>query len=155
VVVRPLREHPEFVAELARLFEQEWPEWYGASRRGDAMQDLSAFANPEGVLPVGVVALSEAGQPCGVAALKASSIAEYSHLSPWAAAGFVLPRLRGQGIGASLLSALLVEANRLGYSSVYCATSTAKSLLHRVGWQFVEQTVHDEKPMFLFRSGAA
>ncbi len=155
VIVRPLREHPGFVAELAHLVQTEWPEWYGPAGPGNAMQDLSAFANTEGALPVGVVAITEAGRPCGVAALKAASIPEYRHLSPWAGAGLVVPQLRGQGIGAALLAALLVEASRLGYGSVYCATSTAMSLLHRVGWRLLEQTLHDGKPIFLFRSGGA
>jgi N-acetylglutamate synthase-like GNAT family acetyltransferase len=155
VIVEPLRHHADFVAEFARHFEQEWPDWYGPSGPGSAAQDLAAFANPEGALPVGVMAFSETGQPCGVAALKASSIAEFNHLSPWAAAGYVLPQLRGQGIGAALLAALLVEAKRLGYNSVFCATSTAASLLQRQGWRLLQSTVHDGKPISLFRSPSA
>jgi GNAT superfamily N-acetyltransferase len=155
VFVEPLRHHCEFVSELARRFEQEWPEWYGPSGTGNATQDLSAFANPEGVFPVGVIALSAASQLCGIAALKAKGIAQFSHLSPWAAAGYVLPELRGRGIGAALVGALLVEARRLGYDTVYCATSTAGSLLQREGWQLMERTVHDEKPICLFRSPSA
>jgi GNAT superfamily N-acetyltransferase len=155
VIVEPLRHHSRLVSEFARHFEQEWPEWYGPSGPGNATQDLTAFANPEGALPVGVVAFSASQRPCGVAALKADGIAQFSHLSPWAAAGYVLPELRGRGIGAALIRGLLVEAGRLGYNTVYCATGTAASLLQRQGWQLLEQTVHDEKPIFLFRAESA
>jgi GNAT superfamily N-acetyltransferase len=155
MVVRPLREYPELVSEFVHRFEQEWPDWYGPGGQGNALQDLRAFANPQGHLPVGVVAISEKDRACGLAALKASSIPEYSHLSPWATAGYVLPELRGQGIGAALLAALVSEAGALGYNTVYCATSTAMSLLHRLGWHLLEETQHDGKPLFLFASKGA
>ncbi len=155
MIVEPLRNHVEFISEFARYFEQEWPGWYGPTGQGNAIQDLTAFANPEGALPVGVIAFAESGQPCGVAALKATGIAEFNHLSPWAAAGYVIPELRGQGIGAALLAALLAQAKRLGYNSVFCATSTAASLLQRQGWQLLQTGVHDGDPIFLFRSPSA
>ena len=155
MIVRPLREHPEFVSKFARRFEQEWPGWYGPGGQGSALHDLQAFANPEGRLPVGVVAISEDNKACGLAALKASSIPAYNHLTPWAAAGYVSPELRGKGIGAALLSALVGEAGALGYSTVYCATATATSLLHRLDWHLLEQTLHDGKPIFLFASSRA
>ena len=155
MIVEPLRHHTEFVSEFVRHFEQEWPEWYGPSGPGNAMQDLRDFANPDGALPVGVIAFCAERRACGVAALKANGIAQFSHLSPWASAGYVLPELRGRGIGAALIEALLVEARRLGYNTVYCATSTATSLLQRQGWRLMERTVHDEKPISLFRSQSA
>lgn len=155
MVVRPLREHPELVSEFVHRFEQEWPGWYGPGGQGSALQDLRAFANPRGQLPLGVVAISENNRACGLAALKASSIPEYSHLTPWAAAGYVLPELRGQGIGATLLAALVAEAEALGYNTVYCATSTAMSLLQRLGWHLLAETQHDGKPIFVFASQGA
>lgn len=155
VIVEPLRHYAEFISVLARHFETEWPEWYGPSGPGDASKDLTSFANPEGVLPAGVVAISASGQPSGVAALKQTGIAQFHHLSPWAGAGYVLPELRGKGIGAALLAALLAEARRLGHNSVYCATSTAESLLRRQGWRLLERTVHDGKPITLFCSPCA
>lgn len=155
VIVEPLRKHPTFVPALARHLEREWPDWYGPSGPGNAARDLAAFANPEGVLPVGVVALSEAGEPCGVAALKGDGLPQFGRRSPWAAAGFVVPERRRQGIGAALLAALLGEAARLGYESVFCATSTAVTLLQREGWRLLQRSEHDGKPIFLFSSGSA
>jgi GNAT superfamily N-acetyltransferase len=152
--IRPLSEHPEFVDELACCFEREWPAWYGADGKANALDELRSFANPARTLPLGIVAISEAGLPCGVAALKATSIPVYAHLSPWATAGYVLPHLRGRGIGAALLSALVAEAGGLGYSSVYCATATARRLLVRVGWRLLEESVHDGKPISLFEASA-
>jgi len=105
--VIPLRERPDLCAFFAEQFEAEWPDWYGPGGRGDVEGDLNAFANLAGDLPVGVVALDDSGLPVGIAALKATSIDTYAHVSPWATAGYVLPDRRRGGIGASLLSAFL------------------------------------------------
>ena len=150
MIVRPLRKHPGFIGEFARRFEAEWPAWYGPGGPGSARHDLEAFANAAGELPVGVVAFDFDGRACGVAALKATWIPAYTHLSPWAAAGYVLPELRGQGIGALLLAALAVEGRRLGYGKIYCGTAGSRSLLQRKGWQLLEEAFHDGKPIGVF-----
>jgi GNAT superfamily N-acetyltransferase len=133
---------------LREWFEAEWPSYYGASGPGDALRDLQAFAN-RGSLPVGVVAFRE-GSLCGVAALKAESIASHRHLTPWAAAGLVKPSERGQGIGSRLLAALEQEARNLGYRQIYCGTSSAQTLLQRCGWQLVETIVHEGENLGIY-----
>ncbi|MFO1288632.1 MAG: GNAT family N-acetyltransferase [Rubrivivax sp.] len=148
-----LRERPEHCAFFAAAFEAEWPSWYGPGGRGNAQADLLAFADPSGSLPVGVVAIGAGHQPLGVAALKASSIPSHAHLSPWAAAGYVVPSWRRKGIGALLLTALLGEASRLGFECVYCATATSQSLLVRQGWSLIEEAVHEGRVLHVFRSG--
>jgi GNAT superfamily N-acetyltransferase len=150
VFVVPLRERPECVPFFARQFVLEWPAWYGPGGQGSAMADLNAFANAAGDLPTGVVAQTRDGAYLGVAALKAASIPEYSHLGPWAAAGYVVPGHRGQGVGTALLDRLLDEACRLGFSTVYCATASAVSLLRRQGWQLLDTAIHDDKLISIF-----
>ena len=149
--VIPLRQRPAFCAFFAEQFESEWPKWYGPGGRGDAREDLQAFANSDGHLPVGDIALDDAGLPVGIAALKATSIATHEHLSPWATAGYVVPGRRRTGIGARLLSALLVEAQRLGFHTIYCATATSSSLLEREGWSQFDAVVHDGEMLRVFR----
>ena len=150
VTVIPLRDRPDLCAFFAHRFEVEWPNWYGPGGRGNAGEDLIAFANAAGDLPVGVVALDDSGSPVGIAALKASSIDTYTHVSPWATAGYVLPERRREGIGASLLSALLVEARRLGFHTVYCSTASAVSLLEREGWSQIDAVMHEGGMQFIF-----
>jgi GNAT superfamily N-acetyltransferase len=146
-----LKERPEFCAFFAQQFEAEWPEWYGPRGEGDAHEDLKAFANSEGKLPVGVIALDESGLPIGIAALKAASISTHTHLSPWATAGYVVPARRRAGVGASLLAALLVEAQRLGFHTIYCATAHAVTLLEREGWIQIDAVMHDGEMQFVFK----
>ncbi len=146
----PLRERPEFCAFFARQFEAEWPQWYGRGGQGNASDDLAAFANPAGNLPVGVIALDDAGSPIGIAALKVASISTHAHLSPWVTAGYVIPARRCAGIGARLLSALLAEARRLGFHTIYCATARAVTLFEREGWSQIDAVVHDGERQFIF-----
>ena len=153
LIVEPLARHRSLLPVLNGWFVSEWPAWYGAGGQGNIGQDLNAFSASEVSLPVGFVAFSD-GTPVGAGALKAESIPTHNHLSPWAAAGFVLPECRGRGIGAALLAALVAHARSLGYNHVFCGTSTAESLLQRSGWSAVEVTQHAGKPLTVFRSAA-
>ena len=153
LIVEPLARHRSLLPVLEGWFVSEWPAWYGLGGQGDIGQDLRAFSASEVNLPVGFVAFSE-GTPVGAGALKAESIPTHKHLSPWAAAGFVLPERRGSGVGAALLAAMVAHAHSLGYKHVFCGTSTAESLLQRSGWSAVEVARHAGKPLTVFRSAA-
>jgi GNAT superfamily N-acetyltransferase len=153
ITVEPMARHRELLPLVAQWFISEWPTWYGPVGPGDIESDLTAFAASEGVLPIGILGFED-GVPVGAGALKVESIPTHKHLSPWAGAGFVLPERRGRGIGAVLLHALVTKANVLGFSHVYCGTSTSESLLKRAGWSPMEITVHDSKPLTIFRSAA-
>jgi GNAT superfamily N-acetyltransferase len=132
---------PDVIPILVRWFESEWPAWYGPDGRGSALNDLRSYAGPEG-LPRGVVAFVNE-VVCGTATLKADSIASCAHLSPWAAAALVEPSKRRRGIGAFLLAAIEREALSMGFSRIYCGTSTSRSLLERTGWEFLEDISHE------------
>ena len=153
VVVHPLIWHRELLPKICGWFQAEWPDWYGPGGKGNAERDLESFAESENALPFGVVAF-EHGLPVGVAALKAESIASHRHLSPWAAAGYVQPSHRGHGIGAQLLASLVTKASDLGFSHVYCGTSTSASLLRRSGWSVIEVIEHEGKSLTIFRTAA-
>ena len=149
VKVEHLAIHPKALPQLKDWFEAEWPSYYGAEGPGDAQRDLQSFANRDS-LPVGVVAFQD-GVLCGIAALKADSIASHRHLSPWAAAGLVKPSERGKGIGAQLIGALEQEARNLGFRDIYCGTSTANSLLERCDWQLIEHIIHEGQRLGVYR----
>lgn len=150
---RPLSQAPELAPQVAAWLLSEWPSWYGPDGPGNLSVDVTAFSASEAELPVGIVALHDES-PVGFGALRRESISTHTHLAPWAAAGYVKPELRGQGIGAALLGALVSHATQLGFESVYCGTSTAVDLLRRVGWQEVERVVYAGKPLVIFRSVA-
>jgi GNAT superfamily N-acetyltransferase len=152
VTISPLARQRHFVPQLSSWFVEEWPEWYGPGGRGNAVEDLTAFASSESSLPVGFIAL-ENNTPVGVMALKAESLPTHRHLSPWAAAGLVLPAHRGRGIGAQLLEALALKAGALGYERIYCGTATAVSLLRRGGWSELDTIQHEGQSIVVFSRG--
>lgn len=147
--IAPLANHPEVFPELRQWFESEWPDYYGVNGPGNAEVDLAAFTGTD-KLPVGVVAFQEK-ELCGVAALKAESIASHRHLSPWAAAGLVKSSKRGEGIGAQLLQALEQQAQRLGFDFIYCGTATSESLLQRNNWVLIEQIEHEGEHLGIYQ----
>jgi GNAT superfamily N-acetyltransferase len=148
--IAPMAEHRDLLPLIAQWFVSEWPGWYGPGGPGDASADVAAFATSRSALPVGLVAFLE-GQPVGAGALKAESIPTHRHLSPWAAAGYVLPGQRGQGVGAALLAGLASQARAMGYAQIYCGTSTARTLLVRCGWQAIDSTVIEGRPLEVYR----
>jgi GNAT superfamily N-acetyltransferase len=143
-----LADHPEAIPVMRQWFEMEWAAYYGPGGPGDAEQDLWAYAS-RGTLPVGLIACYD-NERCGIAALKAHSLSTHTHLSPWAAAGFVLPPFRGRGIGSSLVHGLIEVARGFGYSNMYCATATAMGLLERQGWQLMERVRYDGEAVSIY-----
>jgi GNAT superfamily N-acetyltransferase len=144
-----LVDHPEALRALEWLFQSEWAAYYGPAGPGNAQQDLMAYSN-RGQLPVGIVAFV-GSEPCGVAALKADSIASHKHLTPWIGGGMVAPQFRRNGIGARLLSVLEDVARDLGFTTVYSGTSTANSLLIREGWQLLEVVQYDGEAVSIYQ----
>ena len=61
--------------------------------------------------------------------------------------------LRRQGIGAELLRHLANLAHRQGFPQLYCATATAQSLLQRLGWTRLPDTVHHGVALTVFVVG--
>ena len=153
LTIQPLAQARYLKPTVSHWLLTEWPGWYGEGGPGDLNSDVTAFAASELRLPIGFVAFDE-GIPAGFGALKAESIPSHRHLTPWAAAGFVLPERRRQGIGALLLQTMVAHAKAMGYEQVYCGTSTSVSLLHHAGWNVVEEIVHSGEPMVIFRSAA-
>lgn len=149
--IRPLAEHLDLLPTLATWFEAEWPAYYGPDGRGSAKNDLLAYASRDG-LPFGLVAF-RSGVACGFGALKREAFPTHPHLSPWAGAAYVVPSLRGRGVGAALLSALEAQARLLGHSHVYCATGTSESLLQRNGWRLLSHVLHDGQQLGVYEKG--
>lgn len=151
--VELLARHRQLLPLVEQWFVTEWPSWYGTGGPGKVREDLEAFAASEVNLPIGFVAFSE-GNAVGAGALKSESIPTHTHLTPWAAAGYVVPAYRGRGIGAAMLAAMVSHAQELGFPRIYCGTSTAEPLLRRCGWTSLALIQHAGKPLTIFRSAA-
>ncbi|MEX2962475.1 GNAT family N-acetyltransferase [Microbulbifer sp. TYP-18] len=130
--IRPLYERKQDIPQLAAFFESEWPSYYGPSGPGDALADIQSYAS-ESALPRGLVACIN-GVPSGFMALKHDSITVRPKLGPWAAAGYVVPNLRGRGLGSKLVAGIEDTAATMGFRKIYSGTSKAHNLLLGAGW---------------------
>ncbi len=148
-----LAHRPDLLNTVKTWFVTEWPTWYGPGGPGDVERDVNTFASSERILPLAILVF-EAEEAVGVGALKTESIPSHVQLGPWAAAGFVVPHRRGNGIGAFLLQALVTKARSLGFPNVYCGTNTARNLLERSGWELIENTELQGQPIGVYRSAA-
>lgn len=144
-----LANHPELVPVIKKWFELQWPTHYGPSGPGNAEADLLAYSH-RSTLPIALIAFCD-DKPCGIAALKLESISTHSHLSPWAAAGFVLQDHRGRGVGSHLLHVLEGVARRLDYTSIYCGSATAHGMLERNGWRLIDQLMYDGEGVSVYQ----
>ena len=147
-----LAEHVESHAVVAKWLRSEWPSWYGPGGGGNSVEDVRRYSQVN-ALPLGLLAFVQR-TPCAFGALKQDSVPGFEHAAPWLGAGYVIPSLRGQGVGLGLVRALEVQARRLGYRSVYCATSTANSLMARAGWSHAGDSSLGGKPVAVYRKAS-
>ncbi len=135
VQMKYLKEHPEYISELARWFEAEWAPYYGLEGPGDAEKDLQASLNTDS-LPLTFIAI-EQKQILGTISLKEKSIS-HDHLGPWLAALLVGDKYQGKGIERKLLIEAEQQARNLGFDSIYISTQKAKSLLDLNKWERID-----------------
>jgi GNAT superfamily N-acetyltransferase len=150
VTLSLLAEHAQLHAVVAGWLRSEWPSWYGPDGSANADDDVRRCSQVD-QLPLGLLAFVQ-GTPCGFGVLKQDLVPGYEDATPWLGAGFVVPSLRGHGIGLRVVHALEAQAQRMGYPHVYCATSTAQSLMERAGWSHAGDSSLGGKHVAIYRS---
>lgn len=82
------------------------------------------------------------GKLAGSANLLRCDMKIRNHLTPWLGQLFVAPSYRQRGIGTALISAVVTEAQRIGYDRLYLYTSGELPRFYaRLGWS-VHERVH-------------
>ena len=79
------------------------------------------------------------GVPVGTAGLIRNDLDSRPELTPWLAAMYVRPELRGRGYALELIRAVENAAVLAGYSQVWLYTLVAEGLYLKAGWQSVER----------------
>ena len=149
LTVASLRDVPHFALLLARWYQDDSPDYFQGRSEADIAAEF--FAVPaSGALPLVFVALSN-GSPCGTIALRETSVTARPDLSPWLAGLYVLPGLRGRGIGRFLLDAGEAAARKMGISVVYTGTSTANTMLVAREWLPLEEVEYHGHKLTLYR----
>lgn len=154
VTIRPLHEMPEVAPTLASWFKHEWPEFFSGQSENDIALQFFTPGLSDGTFPLILVAFTR-GMVCGTIALRVRDLTTHEHLSPWAGGLYVEPQHRRRGIGAGLVQAITVEAQRRTFSHLYAGTGSAAGLLLRLGWESLENFVYQGEPITLFRKSLA
>ncbi len=118
--------------------------------RGEFAESMQARCRM-GSLPTAMVAF-QGHEVLGTAALKPADLDIRPHLTPWLGGVFVLERHRAQGIGSRLVTAMVLESQRLGLSELYLWTPASESLYARHGWAVLERAFyHDQQICIMHR----
>ncbi len=121
-------QHTHAVAEM--IYNEFWIDVVGGLTLEFLDEHLQNTSDPSRI-PLSLIALVD-GQLVGTVNLIENDDSKRTHLRPWLAAMVVAKEFRGQGIGAQLVRALLAEAQRLGFATVYFGTD-GPSFYERIG----------------------
>lgn len=134
---------PQWLERIVDWHHQEWLEkgqWQhlGPTQLAKSRQDRRAAMDDHlagGTVPCTFVA-HERGQPLGTVSLVQFRLGSNEVVGLWLANMFVVPKARGRGVGASLLSYLQAwsDANNLGVLKLY--TFDAADYYTRRGWLY-------------------
>lgn len=139
VAISDVRQIPEFFDTVADRIWQAWwkrhgvPQAYIVERLRENMRGED--------LPIALVA-HRGAEFCGTASLLVSDLDERPHYTPWVAAVWTEPQVRGQGIAPALIARACADAFGRGFGKVYlCAAPPRRSHYERLGWQPIEDDV--------------
>lgn len=126
-----LDERPEFGPVIATWVWREW----GFASVADCIADLRE--SRRGTVPSRFVAVSH-GAPAGILNLIECNLPPRCDLKPWLAGLYVHPGSRRRGIGSALVGFCEIEAQSLGYRSLYLYSGGAEGFYRRLGWVTIE-----------------
>jgi len=121
LTVEPLSRHPRLVGFVAALVWREfWADVQDGMTEAELAEAFAGRAAPGRVL-ASLVAL-EGDTPLGCVHLIDNDDPSLTELYPWMAAMVVVPERRGQGIGSTLVRALMREARARGFEQLWFGT---------------------------------
>ncbi|ATU93938.1 GNAT family N-acetyltransferase [Phyllobacterium zundukense] len=138
--VEPLENHPELVPLCARWNFEEWGQSAGRTME-ETVEGFLGFLDPSSGQKAFVGFAS--GLPVGVALLIDNDLESHAHLKPWLASLYVMPEMRGQGVGKALIGATENSARNLGHTQLYLYTSEP-DYYRPLGWQDFETLTGDD-----------
>ncbi len=137
--VEPLEKHPELVPLCARWNFQEWGQSAGRTRE-QTIEAFLGFIDPSSRQKAFVGFTS--GLPVGLVLLIDNDLETHMHLKPWLASLYVIPEMRGNGLGKALVQAAENAARNQGHTDLYLYTSEA-DYYQQLGWQKFEALTGD------------
>ncbi|MBI2792264.1 MAG: GNAT family N-acetyltransferase [Gammaproteobacteria bacterium] len=131
-----LKNHPEHVPLLASWMFNTWGHYNPSSSLEKAELKLNEHLHMDS-LPIAYIALKN-DEPVGMCSLRLNDgIRE--DLMPWLGSLFVVPHMRGQGIGEQLIHIVTEKAHSLSYSKLYLLAfdQTLPLWYAKLGWRVI------------------
>jgi GNAT superfamily N-acetyltransferase len=101
-------------------------------------------------VPTAWVAFLDA-RPVGCVSLIAHNMDTHLELTPWLAALFVVPDVRGRGIGTALTRRCEGRAAELRHRALYLYTESAERFYARLGWERLTLEVYENEDVAVMR----
>ena len=136
-----LKDHPQYIDEVAGLWHQQWGNKIDESDLPRKRASVRVGAQ-RGKLPFVLVAFFE-GELAGSASAFENDLENRPELTPWFAAVVTKYQFRGKGIAEKLSNAIVIECNRLGYSKIYLRTEKADEYFKHLGWSLFDDTIDE------------
>lgn len=151
--ILPLSDLSRQLGQIADLYQDSWPHWYGPGGAGDARKDLKACLKTPGILPQCLVAVDRALLPIGTVSLRSTSPGSDVYPGAWLTALLVPEALRRNGIGSALVAAAEIEAAQLGFDHILATTGSATTILKNRRWEQIDQVETASGKLAMFRKG--
>jgi predicted N-acetyltransferase YhbS len=133
--IERLADFPQYVDVIAGWQHAEFgyldPMQALDERRAKLAESLCA-----GGVATTLIALTADGTPVGSASLQSKTLV-LPNLSPWLSMVVTREPLRGRGIASALSLAVVAEAKRLNFETIYLFTLEQESLYRRLGWKTI------------------
>ena len=142
IQVEFLKDHPQFMNEVAGLWHKEWGRLGDAADAGRKLQSVQAKMGKDKV-PFILIA-TQGGMLVGTASAFANDLDNRPDLTPWLAAVVTKDQFRGLGVAEKLTNAVMAECRSLGYERMYLRTEKADKYFTRFGWSLITDTMGED-----------
>ena len=132
ITVAALADRQDALPLFTELLHYEWGRFRG--RTPDQTERRLRGSLRSDAMPMALMA-SCGDEPGGVVFLRKRDLGERQDLGPWLSSLFVIPSLRGRGVGKALARAVEDKARELAYDDLYLFTPNLESYFHRLGWR--------------------
>lgn len=141
MAIRFLADRPGDVDTLARWHHAQWGDLYSDWSLDTATAELRDHATRR-TRPTTLIALDDVGGPSGPTPLLGSvSLVDEdapelaAHGDAWLASLYVVPEMRGRGLGARLVRALVAHAAAQGVPRLWLFTPEHAAFYAKLGWR--------------------
>lgn len=143
--ILPLADRPEAIPTLAIALWDHWGAVFPQKTVAYRIASLAGRTNRDRV-PLAVVAIDAGGAALGMASIMFDDLEMRIDLNPWLATVFVIPSMRGKGLGEALCAAAEAEAWRIGIERLYLYTFDKPGYYARLGWRDFEIVDYNGRP---------